>query len=297
MVMRILVTGGNGFVGSLLVAALTQKGHSVTVFSGDIRNTADCEKNVKRAQVVYHLAAILDESKKREMEEVNVQGTSNVLEAAIQEGVQQFIHVSSVGVMGSCNGAANEECSLCPLTHYEKTKADGEMLVWNAQEAIPITIIRPAAIFSAQSEWKIIVDLVKAGFPIVGDGKNTFQIVNVHDLISALLFVLQNPDAMGERFIVAEETGKTLENIYSMIQKELEVEKPVKKIGVLQATILIWVHGIISRLKRKKPKLLPAYISRGTKNREYSIAKMKGIGWMPQHTTHQTIREMVNELR
>ena len=296
MGMRILVTGGKGFVGSRLVAELKKNGHSVTIFSGDVRNTEDCQKNMKGTQFVYHLAAVLDESKKQEMEEVNVRGTNNVLEAAIQEGVQQFIHVSSVGVMGSCNGAANEECSLKPITAYEKTKADGELLVWNAQEAIPITIIRPAAIFSAQSEWKITVDLVKKDFPLIGDGKNTFQIVNAHDLVSALVFVLNNPDAMGERFIVAEKQGKTLETIYGMIQKELGIQKPIKKMGIAHAKIMIWIHGITSRLQGKKPKLLPAYVPRATKNRKYTIEKIMEIGWKPQYTTQQTIREMVNEL-
>lgn len=167
--MRILVTGGAGYVGTRLCNYLCRCGHDVTAFDnmtygnkgllnniaqycGDITNPEELQKAIVNIDVVYHLAAIsndptgnLDEAV---TEAVNYVGSINVLDAAKSAKVKQFIFASSSSVLGIQEGEnVTEETEPNPITVYSRTKLKAEKeILAAASDNFITTAIRPATI-------------------------------------------------------------------------------------------------------------------------------------------------------
>ena len=167
--MVILITGGAGYVGTRLANRLFQKGHNVRVldnltygdcglfsgidlYVGDITMPMDVEKAVNGVDLIYHLAAIsndptgnLDEAV---TEAVNYVGSINVLDAAKNAGVKQFIFASSSSVLGIQEGEnVTEETEPNPITAYSRTKLKAEKeILAAASDNFITTAIRPATI-------------------------------------------------------------------------------------------------------------------------------------------------------
>jgi len=296
--LKILVTGSRGFIGSALVKELQRRGHFVKEFDlilgDDLRKKQHCSKAVKGMEIVIHLAALLEETASlSDLREVNVKGTENLLEASAKERIKQFIFLSTVGVMGGIKQKVSESAPLNPKTKYEKSKAEAEKIVLNSQELLPITILRSAMVLGPNSYWKEIISLIKKGFPIIGSGKNNFQIIYYKDLISAILFVLNNPKTENSLFIVAEEKGKILREFYSLTQKELGIKREIKTTPKFLALIPSFLYRFIG----KKSILLPEHIERLVRERNYSIEKIKSLGWNPYWSTEEAVKETIKELK
>ena len=105
--MKVLVTGATGFVGNYVVAELKNRKHAIKEFSKElgqnILRKKDCEKACKGVDVVVHLAALI-EGKGKEIWEVNVNGTKNLLKAAEEAGVKKFFYLSTTGIYGFTKG-------------------------------------------------------------------------------------------------------------------------------------------------------------------------------------------------
>ena len=290
--MRVLVTGGDGFIGTRLCAALRQRGHYVREFQGEILDPANVEKQVQGFDAVVHLAALIDETVPREkMFAVNVEGTRNALEASAKAHVQRFLHVSTVGVHGEIKGKIDESVAFNPETNYEKSKAEAEKLVHSYQ------VVRPALVMGANEYWQKIIDQLAKGFPLIGDGQNQWQIVYVEDLVEAILGLLGHEEAVGETYIVAEEKASTLREIYAALNEELGRKGPVKTISSLAAKALSYVFLAQGMVTGKKSIVLPQHVDRVVRNREYSIDKLKALGWKPRYAMREAVKKTFEEFR
>lgn len=298
--MKILVTGSGGFVGKRLVLALKQRGHEVFGFDkstgNDILDFEGVKKAAKRMDAVFHLAASLNEHDKK-LFETNVDGTKNALEASAQEQIQQFIFLSTVGVMGDVSKIADESTPLNPQTPYEKSKAAAEELVLSYQEVLPVTIVRSALVLGPNKEWKQIIKTIKKGFPLIGSGKKFWQIVSVDDLVNSLVFLLGNEKAVGETFIVAEQNPKKLIELVELIKKELGILQKTKTIPVWIGMLLSYAMLFFAKITKKETVLPPEYVARLVRNRQYSIEKIKKAGWMPKTSTEEAVKKTVAEIK
>ncbi|MBU2476164.1 NAD(P)-dependent oxidoreductase, partial [Candidatus Micrarchaeota archaeon] len=278
--MKVLVTGSEGFIGKKLVEELKKRNHEVFGFDLDSGQNLLNKKHldlVEEAEAVIHLAALLDEKTKMEyLKEVNVKGTEKLLEKCVQAKVKKFIYLSTTGVMGDIKAKADELTELNPKTPYEKTKAEAEKKVNEFQELLPVTILRSALVLGPNKYWKEIIKLIKKGFPLIGKGNNTFQIVYYKDLVSAIIFCIEKEETEGETFIIAEKEGKSLLQIYKLIQKELGIEKQVKHLPVFLAKTFsfIW-KGIVTK----------EHIDRLIRERNYSTEKIEKLGWKANYST------------
>lgn len=148
----ILITGGTGYLGRALVARLTEQGTRVRVLSrqkhkvagelclGDVNNLEQLDKAMQGVQIVYHLAALVDHyAGTEQLERVNVQGTVNVVEAAIRHGVSRFIHCSSVSAEPGGGSTA-----------YGRSKIAAEKSLKPYQQRIPIITIRPGPVYDEE---------------------------------------------------------------------------------------------------------------------------------------------------
>ena len=291
--MKIVITGSTGLVGKELIQKLKEK--KVQIVEGthsncDVTNKEQVKKIVSGADIVVHLAAKLDEHDK-DMFEVNVRGTENVLEAASRAGVKQFIFLSSIALFGNTPGLKDENSQINPETRYEKSKAEAEEKVLSYQEELPVTILRPAIIVGDGSYWKKIIEIIRKGFPLIGTSKNKWQLVCVSDVADAILFSMNNEDCIGETFIIAEKTPMSLRELAIFIREESGIKKPIKEVPFWLGNLIAFFNGFL----RIIPLLEPAYLKRMNRERHYSIKKFEKIGWKPKSSGKDCLRVLIKK--
>jgi nucleoside-diphosphate-sugar epimerase len=224
--MRVVVTGGQGFVGRYVVAHQAARGHAVVAFdvappserlagvtylTGDIRDPRSYAPALAAADVVVHLASAHLQVGPPEsfFWSVNVESLRPLLEAARDAGVKHFVHTSSVGVHGSLEQVpGNEDAPIRPENLYERTKAAGEEAV---RQFLPdagsmgVTIVRPAWIYGpgdARTE-KILRAVGKGRFVMFGPGTNWRHPIHIDDYLAGMDALVLNRAAYGRTYILA----------------------------------------------------------------------------------------------
>lgn len=238
---RYLVTGGAGFLGVNLVRYLLSKGQDVTslditdfdypdcckkvrIVTGDIRNQAKVAEAMKDTDIVVHCAAALPLYKKEAIFSTDVDGTRNVIEAAFQQQVQRFIHVSSTAVYG------------IPDHHpiYEDDKLDGvgpygeakilaeEVCLEYRSKGMCVPIIRPKSFIGPErlGVFVLLYDWAKDGhgFPMIGSGNNRYQLLDVEDLCEAIyLTATLDEKIANDTFNIGAKEFKTMKEDFQAI--------------------------------------------------------------------------------
>lgn len=240
--MKVLVTGGGGFIGSHLVEALLKAGHEVRVLDnfstgrrenlasaagrlevveGDVRDSAAAAAAVRGREAVCHLAAL--PSVPRSFRDpfssfaVNAGGTVKVLEAARRAGVRRFIYSSSSSVYGDVAAEAkSEDLEPCPLSPYAVSKLSGESMcrLFRRVYGMETVSLRYFNVFGPRqdprSEYAAVIPrFIQAALggsrpTIYGDGRQTRDFTYVANVVRAnLLALAAGPEAGGEVFNVA----------------------------------------------------------------------------------------------
>lgn len=169
--MKVLVTGANGFIGSHLVELLVRNGHDVvgTLFKktkvnnlspelsvklavGDVRDFKFIKKVMDGCDQVYHLAAAMSGTAKtfNDFFSVNVEGTRNVMEAAMQLGIKKVVHTSSMVTIKENKHTADETCLHTGFfdSYYTQTKFLGEKVAFEyGAQGLPVTIVNPTIVY------------------------------------------------------------------------------------------------------------------------------------------------------
>jgi len=233
--MKILVTGGNGFIGSRLASHLAERGEIVNVldlptahgdrfrhcnvhfFSGDILNADDVERALHGCDRVYHLAAYARNwaPDERTFYEVNVRGTEVVLAAALRLRVKKVVHTSSNVTLGPSNGVLTSESTHRTdefFTPYEHSKYLAEELVRRyVKRGLDVVIVNPTRVFGpgpineSNSVTKMIAWYLEGNWHwILGNGKMVGNYVYVDDLIEGYVRAMEYGRS-GENYILGGE--------------------------------------------------------------------------------------------
>jgi NADH dehydrogenase len=206
--MKLLVTGGTGYVGSAMRALLKDQGHEVRllvresgtrrrigdddfdIVSGDILDTNTCLRACDGMEAVVHLVGIIREFPSRGItfRNLHTSATFFIIDAAKRSGVRRFIHMSA---LGSREGAASM---------YHRTKFEAEEIVRGSP--LQWTIFRPSVIFGGGSEFlATLVDLVKKRMvPMIGGGKGRLQPVALNDVSACMAGALAMPETVGQTY-------------------------------------------------------------------------------------------------
>lgn len=308
--MRILITGGTGFLGSRLVERLSKNNHiyvlslledagrneNVDFIKCDIRNKTDLKRLFpENIDVVCHLAANLDESDKN-MYDDNLSGTSNIIEVCKEVGIKQIVFMSSSGVLGETKVPAKEDFPYKPKTEYEKSKTECEKKIISS--GITFTIIRAPIILGTNEIWKKIFEAARHQYPIIGSGKNYFHLAYVDDVAGLIEKVIGNNDASNQIFHIATPDAHTYEEVYAMICEELNVPLTKKHIPVFLVRLMSAFHNLSCKLRGEKPKLtlMKSSIDRLIRNRIISTEKLSMLGFEPKYSTRKAIKETVGHI-
>jgi NADH dehydrogenase len=247
---KVLVTGGTGFVGTHLVNRLLQRGHEVAVLArdpektrnrynrpvetvrGDVLDAASLASAVAGRDAVVHLVGIIHDVKGPSFDRMHREATENIVAAAKAAGVRRLLHMSA---MGSSEDAPSE---------YGRTKAAGEKAV--RASGLDWTVFRPSIIFGPGDGFvSLLAPIVRLnpGFiPVIGPGTTRFQPVSIHDVARVYADALEKPETRGKAYEVGGPDILTLDEIYREIAAA--VGKPRKRL----VHFPLWYGRLLARL-------------------------------------------------
>lgn len=293
---KILVTGGAGYIGSVLLPLLLNEGYQVSVFDsllyggssilpyvsnrnftfirGDIRNKEALSQVIKENDIILHLAAIVGlpacNKDKKLAKSVNVEGTKNILDLLSPN--QQLAFASTVSNYGASVGdVCDEESPLNPISYYAKTKTEAEKIVLDFQNTI---CLRFATAFGVSPRMRLdllINDFVYQAyvnrFLILFEKTYKRTFVHVLDIAESILFSVQNFEKMNHSIFNVGDNS----NNYSKEEIALKIKKRIN----------YYLHF--------------ADIGEDEDKRNYSVsyAKINSLGFRTSKTVDEGIEELI----
>lgn len=273
----ILVTGGSGLVGNELITQLLATGKQVRAiynktplasfntplleqFQCNILDVVMLEEAMKGVEQVYHCAAIVtfNPARKQEMYKINIEGTANIVNAALEAGVKKMVHVSSVAALGRIreNQLITELMNWTEETSnsaYGQSKYLAEMEVWRGiAEGLEAVMVNPTIILGA-GNWNEgsskLFQSVYNEFPWYAEGTTGF--VDVKDVAGAMIQLMEG-NISGQRFILSAE-NRTYREVFEMMAKAFGRKPPHKKVTPFIAAIVWRLEAIKSWFTKKDP--------------------------------------------
>lgn len=289
--MYVTVTGGCGYVGSVLVPKLLDAGHIVRVIdlqwfgnylqpherlkvvSGDIR---DQSLSIGASDAIIHLAAVANDPTgdldPKLTWEINALATMQLADRAAREGVKQFIYASSGSVYGiSKSPNVTEETILVPLSEYNKTKMVAERAVLSYANDMKVQILRPATVcgYSPRMRLDVMVNSLTVqaateGLMKFNGGAQYRPNIHIDDMTDLYLWMLDRPDLTG---------------IYNAGFENLQIKK---------------IAYLVGQQANARSQAMPT-----DDLRSYRINsdKLLATGFQPKKTVADAIREIVERVK
>lgn len=275
----IVVTGASGLVGSYVVKELSKQHHNIIALYNsstpskeleslaqwqkvDILNITLLEEILFNAKQVYHCAAIVSFNPKEKnlMQQLNIEGTKNVVNACINCGVEKLVHVSSVSALGRIRPGEQISESMnwtedTSNSEYGKTKYLSEMEIWRGiGEGLKAVIVNPSIILGA-GNWNTgstaIFKNVYNEFPWYTNGSSGF--IDVSDVAKAMIALMES-DINAERYVLSA-WNETYRNVFDEIAKNFQKKKPSKEVTPLVAAI-VWRFEYLKSIITKQNPLI-----------------------------------------
>lgn len=305
---KVLVTGATGFTGGHLAEELVNQGYSVRAIvrpkkdvqklkklgietvAGDLLKKDTLRSAVKGIDTVYHIAAVFREQNvpHQHFFDVNVGGTKNLLEAALDAKVRRFVHCSTVGVQGEIkNPPAKETAPYGPGDYYQQSKVEGEKLALQffKEHDIEGVVFRPVGIYGPGDTrfLKIFKFVNSGGFRMIGRGDVLYHLTFVKDLARGIILCGEKKEAVGELFTIGGNEYVPLTEYIQLLAEALGVAVPTKKMPLWP----VWIGAVICETLcyplRIKPPLYRRRLDFFTKDRAFDISKAKKLlGYKPQ---------------
>ncbi len=276
--MKILVTGGAGFLGSYICRDLLKQGHEVTSFSrktyqkledrgirsavGDIRDYDSVLKALEGQEAVFHVASLAGIwGNKKTYFDINVTGTKNLVKASKELNIKYFVYTSSPSVVFSKGDLINENESLAYpkkyLTVYAHTKAQAEKYVLDANsEDFKTVSLRPHLIWGPGDPHifpRLLLKGKKGQLRIVGNGENLVDIIYVENAslahVQAFTELIKSESAVaGQAYFLGQAEPVNLWDFINKVLKRAGIEEITSYISFTVAYMVGWLFEMIYSL-------------------------------------------------
>lgn len=307
--MKILITGGAGFLGINLVRHLLNKNHEITsldlvefnyedvkdriqVVCGDIRNEKLVYELVSKSDIVIHSAMALPLYPEKEIMTTGIDGTRILLEASEKNNIKRFIHISSTAVYGiPDHHPLYETDKLDGVGPYGKAKVEAEKLCEEYRnKGMIVPILRPKSFIGPErlGVFALLYDWAYTGhnFPMIGNGKNRYQLLDVEDLCGAVSLCIDlEEEVVNDTFNIGAKEFTTMSEDYQAV---LDFAGHGKRIvGLPEKPIIITLRFL------EMLKLSPLYkwvYETASKDSFVSIEKAEKIlGYKPRYSNKDAL--------
>jgi nucleoside-diphosphate-sugar epimerase len=307
--MKYLITGGAGFLGINLVRNLHSKGHEITsldivefdypdmnekikIITGDIRDKQKVKEAVNGQDIIVHTAAALPLYKPEDIYSTDIDGTRNLIEAAYDNKIKKFIHISSTAVYGiPDHHPLVENDKLDGVGPYGKAKilAEEECIKFR-EKGMCVPILRPKSFIGPErlGVFDLLFDWAQdaKGFPMIGNGKNRYQLLDVEDLCEAIyLTATLDEKIVNDTFNIGAKEFTTMREDYQAV---LDYAGFGKKIVGLPEKPIIYTLKFLEALK-----LSPLYkwvYETASKDSFVSIEKAENVlGYRPKFSNKDAL--------
>jgi len=323
--MRIFLTGGTGFVGGALARCLVGSGHEVRALvrrgtdkqqlqglpleqvEGDLRDFESVRRGAAGCQWVFHVAALYSfwGYSWEDFYQINVEGTRNVLEAAVQEGAERIVYTSSIAALGynKDHSPVSEDTPSRledMITPYKRSKFLAEEVANDyVSRGLPVVIVNPSSPMGAgdhkpTATGQVVVDFLNGRmFGYVDTGMN---IVDVDDVATGHLLAVER-GRVGERYILGGE-NLTLKQVLDILAEVSGL--PQARLHVPHSVALAWSYVDVG-IARLKPNYIPsATPDKVRQSRRYefydSSKAINELGYPPS-SAYEAIRKSVEWYR
>jgi len=296
ILVKILVTGAQGFIGRHVCAKLQEQGHDVYAPGreelGDLEVTRDFFSILAGIEVVVHLAARVHlRGDAEKFHQVNVEASKALAEQAALSGVKRFIFMSSVGVYGELTTPKiiSEADKPSPKTDYEisKWQAEQELRAVAQRSTMELVILRPCLVYGAgvRANFASLLKMVAKGIPLpFGSVHNMRSMLYVGNLAQVVSLCISSPAAADEVFLVADEQAISTADLVRKMAKLLD-----KNPNWAAIKFPLFALRCLGKLTGRE-----LMVQRIIGSLEVDISKVKQkLNWSPAYTMEEGLVETV----
>lgn len=318
-----LVTGATGLIGSYICRAMLEAGYSVRAIKrpesntkllsdiqdhiewveGDVLDISSLRRTMKEVEGVVHSAAFVsyDSRDEAHMQKVNIEGTANVVNAALTEGVSHFLHVSSVAAVGKKSSAqqVDETYTITTgedLTGYARSKWLAELEVWRGiAEGLPAAIINPSLVLGPGDPDRSstqIFKYIQEERRFYTDGVVNY--VDVRDVAEVAKRIIDQK-LVNERYIVSAGNA-TYKQLFDAIAQAMDKRAPGIKVSVPLIRWMSRIDSIRTTFTGQKPLISDELVQVAKNRHTYNSQKIKKAVGLEFRTLEETIRWCSEEL-
>jgi nucleoside-diphosphate-sugar epimerase len=273
--MAILLTGASGFIGSFVAEQLTEQkmeviclvresssrvwleGLPLNFMVGSLSEPDSYESVLSKCDYIIHLAGVTKTFNKDEFYQGNVVNTSNLLHSIVRLKIpiKRFLLVSSQAAVGSSpSPEAIDEAFPChPITSYGRSKYESEMIAGKYQDKVPLTIIRPSAVYGPRDKDVLnLFKLIKLGVNLmVGKTDQYVSIVYVKDLARGIVQATFSENSVGKTYFICEETVYFWSHFAKMIGEQMNKKFITLKLPLPVAHLIALFLEISAKMTRQ----------------------------------------------
>jgi 2-alkyl-3-oxoalkanoate reductase len=309
--MKVLITGGSGFLGSHVAQQLGAAGHevramvrktsdtrflktlpNVTLCEGTVEDRDSCFEASKGVEAIIHSAGLVKARAPAEFHRTNVEGTQNMLDAALGQGgaIKRFVLVSSLTTRASSPDGKRlpPDAPPRPVTAYGRSKLEAEQLALRTSEKLHVTAVRPTGIYGPRDrEMLQLFQYAKMRvLPYIGRPEGKLTLIHGEDCARAIVLCLTADIPSGRAYDLDDgeiySRADLAEGLENAVQKKAWVSFPLPNALVFGVGALSEVYGRVANkavmLKREKvEELLQQWVGDSEPAR-------KELGFKPQIT-------------